>query len=192
MNALCALGLAMTDDVDNKDRTAELIHAMAALQGAPGRLQLVPGTPDGAAIYVDYAHTPDALANILEALRPHTAGRLLCLFGCGGDRDPGKRPIMGQIAARDADVVIVTDDNPRSEDPAKIRAAVMRGAGGKAQEIGGRREAIRKAVGELRHGDVLVLAGKGHERGQIFADHVEPFDDFEEAVNAIEGLKGAA
>ncbi len=182
MNALCALGMAQGAD----------LWDLSGLKGAPGRLQLVPGHARGAAVYVDYAHTPDALENILAALRPHTTGRLICLFGCGGDRDPGKRPIMGKIAATQSDLAIITDDNPRSENPEKIRSSIRQGAGPDAKEIGGRREAINWAVAQLKPGDVLVLAGKGHERGQIFADHVEPFDDVEEAKIAIEGLKGAA
>lgn len=185
MNALCALGLIMA-----VDRNDQYIAGLEQLQGAPGRLQLISGHPANAAVYVDYAHTPDALSNILGALRPHTAGRLICLFGCGGDRDPGKRPLMGQIAANDADLVIVTDDNPRSEDAAKIREAVAAGAGPDARMIAGRRAAIECAIEDLKEGDVLVLAGKGHEQGQIFADRVEPFDDVEEARQAIKRLTG--
>lgn len=185
MNALCALGLAMAID-----RNDDYITGLEKLQGAPGRLQLIAGHPAKAAVYVDYAHTPDALSNILGALRPHTQGRLICLFGCGGDRDPGKRPLMGQIAANDSDLVIVTDDNPRSEDAAKIRAAVAAGAGPDARLIAGRRAAIEWAIEDLKEGDVLVLAGKGHEQGQIFADRVEPFDDVEEARKVIQRLTG--
>ena len=185
MNALCALGLAMA-----ADRDGDYLTGLENLQGAPGRLQLVAGHPQGAAVYVDYAHTPDALSNILGALRPHTEGRLFCLFGCGGDRDPGKRPMMGKIVAEEADVVIITDDNPRSEDPAKIRAAIAAGAGSDALVIDGRRAAIEWAVKELKRGDVLVLAGKGHEQGQIFADRTEPFDDVEEARRAMNRLTG--
>jgi UDP-N-acetylmuramoyl-L-alanyl-D-glutamate--2,6-diaminopimelate ligase len=185
MNALCALGLVMAEAPEDTARTDRLMEALSRLQGAPGRLQLVPGHGAGGAVYVDYAHTPDALENVMAALRPHTAGRLFCLFGCGGDRDPGKRPLMGRIAATQADVAIVTDDNPRSEDAAKIRAAIMAGTEGKAQEIGDRRKAIIEAVGMLGPGDVLVIAGKGHEQGQIIGDRVEPFDDVAEATNAI-------
>lgn len=186
MNALCALGLAYAGTGGKQIR--ELAEALPNLSAPPGRLQPVTGHPAGASVYVDYAHTPDALENILRALRPFTKGRLVCLFGCGGDRDPKKRPLMGKIADTLADLVIVTDDNPRSEDPAKIRAAIM-GATTKAQEIGNRREAIRQAIRELKADDVLVIAGKGHERGQIFADRTEPFDDAEEAQKAIEELK---
>ncbi len=190
MNALCALGLVMAEAPDDVARNDKLIDALSRLQGAPGRLQLVPGHVAGGAVYVDYAHTPDALENVIAALRPHTAGKLYCLFGCGGDRDPGKRPIMGRIAAEQADVAIVTDDNPRTEDAAKIRAAVMDGTSGKAREIGDRRKAIHEIVSLLREGDVLVIAGKGHEQGQIIGDRVEPFDDVAEAANAIAHLKG--
>jgi len=184
MNALCALGMVLGQDSARQD---DAVAALATLQGAPGRLQLVPGHPKNAAVYVDYAHTPDALQNVLEALRPHTQNRLLCLVGCGGDRDPGKRPIMGKIAADLSDLAIITDDNPRTEDATKIRAAVMAGAPD-AKEIGGRREAIQWAVAQLQEGDVLVLAGKGHEQGQIIGTTIEPFDDLVEAKNAIESV----
>jgi UDP-N-acetylmuramoyl-L-alanyl-D-glutamate--2,6-diaminopimelate ligase len=133
---------------------------------------------------VDYAHKPDALDHALEALRPFVSGRLVCVFGCGGDRDRGKRPIMGQIAVRKADRVIVTDDNPRSENPAAIRADILAEAPG-AIEIGDRREAIARAVSDLRPGDVLVVAGKGHETGQIVGDRTLPFSDQDEIRAAI-------
>jgi len=187
MNALCALGLVIAEDRDDTPRTEKLVAALGQLEGAPGRLQLVEGHPQDAGIYVDYAHTPDALENVLKALRPHTQGRLICVFGCGGDRDTGKRPLMGKIASEHADLVIVTDDNPRSEDPAQIRREIMAGAKG-ASEIGGRREAIEIAAGQLQKGDVLLLAGKGHEQGQVFADHTEEFDDVQEVKKAIEAL----
>jgi len=183
MNALCALGLVLAGNDDDPVGTAALL---AELEGVPGRLQLVPGHPGGA-VYVDYAHTPDALENILNALRPHTKGRLICLIGCGGDRDSGKRPVMGRVASELADLAVITDDNPRSEDPAAIRAAMMEGAPG-ALEIAGRREAIMRAVAETKPGDVLVIAGKGHEQGQIIGDKVEPFDDVTEAKNAIDAI----
>jgi UDP-N-acetylmuramoyl-L-alanyl-D-glutamate--2,6-diaminopimelate ligase len=141
-----------------------------------GRLELVARLPNGAAIYVDYAHKPDALVAILEALRHHTAGKLVVVFGCGGDRDAGKRPLMGEIASRLADRVIVTDDNPRSEKPAAIRAAILARAP-HALEIGDRADAIVTAIRELDAGDVLVIAGKGHEQGQIIGRNVYPFDD---------------
>lgn len=184
MNTLCAAGLVMVGGVP----AAQIVPLLEKLKGAPGRLQRVDGHPAGAAIYVDYAHTPDALENILMALRPHTDGQLFCIIGCGGDRDPGKRPVMGKIADELADVAIITDDNPRSEDPAKIRAAVMKDTKC-AREIGGRRAAIETAIGELHAGDVLVIAGKGHEQGQIIGGRVEPFDDVVEARKAIEQLK---
>jgi UDP-N-acetylmuramoyl-L-alanyl-D-glutamate--2,6-diaminopimelate ligase len=183
MNALAALGLVLAE---LPERAGDLVQALGTLKGAPGRLQFVPGHKD-AAVYVDYAHTPDALENILKSLRPHTEGKLYCVVGCGGDRDPGKRPIMGRLAATLADVAVITDDNPRSEDPAKIRAAMMQDAPG-AQEIGDRRAAIGWAVAQLNKGDVLVIAGKGHEQGQIIAGRVEPFDDVEEAARAIRTL----
>ncbi len=136
-------------------------------------------------MFVDYAHKPDALEKALGALRPFVAGRLVVVFGCGGDRDPGKRPMMGEIASRAADVVIVTDDNPRSENPAAIRAAILAAAPG-AREIGDRAEAIRAGVALLEPGDALVIAGKGHETGQIVGERVLPFSDAEEARAALE------
>ena len=184
MNALCALGLVLAHDLDNKNLYME---ALEKLQGAPGRLQLVNGHPKGAAVYVDYAHTPDALKNVLKALRPHTQGRLVCVFGCGGDRDKAKRPVMGEVANTHADVVVVTDDNPRGENPADIRAQIM-AAVPDAQEIDDRREAIHKTIQTLDEGEVLVIAGKGHEQGQVFATHTDPFDDVEEAAKAIQSL----
>ena len=159
--------------------------ALAQLKGAKGRLELV-GENDGAPIFVDYAHKPDALAKALEALRPYASNRLTVVFGCGGDRDAGKRPMMGAIAVQLADRVIVTDDNPRSESPAAIRAAILKHAPG-AVEIGDRREAIRRSVAELRRGDVLLIAGKGHETGQIIGKQVLPFSDHEAVAAALEG-----
>jgi UDP-N-acetylmuramoyl-L-alanyl-D-glutamate--2,6-diaminopimelate ligase len=174
----------LSEGLENKDY---YVAALEKLHGAPGRLQNVAGHPRGAAVYVDYAHTPDALETVLKALRPHTQGRLVCLFGCGGNRDTGKRPIMGQIAVDLSDMVIVTDDNPRTERAEAIRSDVMEGAAG-AVEIEGRRTAIQHAVNLLQAGDVLVIAGKGHEQGQIFADHTEPFDDSEEATKAMQSI----
>lgn len=184
MNALCALGLVLAGDGD----TDTVVPMLSKLQGVPGRLQLVSGPDAPAAVYVDYAHKPAALEAVLNTLRPHTEGRLICLFGCGGNRDAGKREIMGRIATGLADKVIVTDDNPRNENPKSIRAAILSGAPD-AVEIGNRREAIQWAISELEKGDVLVIAGKGHEQGQIIGDHVEPFDDVEEAQEALENIK---
>jgi UDP-N-acetylmuramoyl-L-alanyl-D-glutamate--2,6-diaminopimelate ligase len=182
-NAACALGLAVATGAP----VAAAVAALAHLEGVPGRLQQVAMTTNGAAVYVDYAHTPDALQNVLAALRPHVSGRLVVVFGCGGDRDPGKRPQMGRIAALGADRVIVTDDNPRSEDPTAIRAAILAGCP-EARELGDRRQAIGLAVSELAAGDVLILAGKGHETGQIVKGRVLPFDDAEEARRAVGGM----
>ena len=179
-NALLAAALAMAlGDDDALDR-------LATLQGVRGRLELAAHLPNGAAIYVDYAHTPDALERLLTALRPHTTGRLHVVFGAGGDRDRGKRPLMGAAAARLADVAIVTDDNPRSEDPAAIRAAVLAACSG-GREIGDRERAIAVAIDGLAAGDVLAVAGKGHEQGQTIGDKVIPFDD----VSVVRKLVGA-
>jgi len=180
MNMLAAVGLAIGGGV----APFAALDAVANLEGVPGRLQLAGTTANGAAVYVDYAHKPDALATVLAALRPHVTGRLHVLFGCGGDRDVGKRPLMGKIAVERADRVIVTDDNPRSEDPAAIRKAVLTGAPG-AREIAPRDAAIRAAIEDLAAGDVLVIAGKGHERGQIIGDITLPFDDLEQAQMAL-------
>ena len=179
-NALVAAGLC----IGSGSEAAHVFRALENLQGAPGRLERI-GERNGAPVFVDYAHKPDALEKVLAALRPLATNRLIVVFGCGGDRDPGKRPIMGEIAARAADVVIVTDDNPRSEDPAKIRAAILAAAPG-AREIGDRAQAIREAVAMLDAGDVLVVAGKGHETGQIVGDRVLPFSDHD-AVRAALG-----
>jgi UDP-N-acetylmuramoyl-L-alanyl-D-glutamate--2,6-diaminopimelate ligase len=186
MNALCALGIVIAENPTNKKSVEEFVEGLSQLQGPPGRVQLVPGHKT-AAVYVDYAHTPDALKNVLEALRPHTDGKLVCVFGCGGDRDRSKRPQMGEIATQLADMVIVTDDNPRSENPAHIRADILKAAPN-ASEIADRRAAIQTAVKSLEKGDVLVIAGKGHEQGQIFADRTEPFDDVKESTKAIKEL----
>jgi UDP-N-acetylmuramoyl-L-alanyl-D-glutamate--2,6-diaminopimelate ligase len=180
-NALVAAGLAIATGSE----PAATFAALAQLKGAKGRLELV-GENNGAPIFVDYAHKPDALAKTLEALRPYTTARLVVVFGCGGDRDIGKRPMMGAIAARLADRVVVTDDNPRSEDPAAIRAAILEAAPG-AIEIGDRREAIRASIADLQRGDVLLIAGKGHETGQIVGKQVLPFSDHEEVAAALAG-----
>jgi UDP-N-acetylmuramoyl-L-alanyl-D-glutamate--2,6-diaminopimelate ligase len=161
------------------------------LEGAPGSLERV-GARHGAPVFVDYAHKPDALEKVLATLRPLTHGRLIVAFGCGGDRDRGKRPLMGEIAARGADIVIVTDDNPRSETPEAIRAAIIEGAKGAGavdlREIGDRRAAIAAAVKELRAGDALVVAGKGHETGQIIGDQTLPFSDHEAIAEALQEM----
>jgi UDP-N-acetylmuramoyl-L-alanyl-D-glutamate--2,6-diaminopimelate ligase len=157
--------------------------ALETLEGAPGRLERV-GERRGAPVFVDYAHKPDALEKTLAALRPFVPGRLIVVFGCGGDRDSGKRPIMGAIAARGADAAIVTDDNPRSENPAAIRAAILAAAPG-AREIADRAEAIRAAIAMLGPGDALVIAGKGHETGQIIGERTLPFSDAETARAAL-------
>ena len=176
--ALVAAGLCIATG----SPPAPVFAALAKLEGAPGRLERI-----GAQVFVDYAHKPDALEKALAALRPFVSGRLIVVFGCGGDRDVGKRPLMGEIAARAADVVIVTDDNPRSEKPAAIRAAILAAAPG-AREIGDRAEAIRAAVNMLQPGDAVVIAGKGHETGQIVGDSVLPFCDADEARAALEAL----
>ncbi len=169
----------------------KVFAALAHLKGAPGRMEKVAFAASGAPIYVDYAHTPDSLEKVLQALRPHTAGKLHVVFGCGGDRDKGKRPLMGQIASALADDVIVTDDNPRSENATTIRKEILAAAPG-AQEIGDRHEAIHAAIAALRHGDVLVIAGKGHETGQYVGNDVRPFSDREEAVKAALAMGGRA
>ncbi|MBB6223576.1 UDP-N-acetylmuramoyl-L-alanyl-D-glutamate--2,6-diaminopimelate ligase [Rhizobium leguminosarum] len=183
-NALVAAGLAMSTGVEPKVAMA----ALEKLVGASGRLELVGHTKDGALAYVDYAHKPDALENVLGSVRPFTTGRVVVVFGCGGDRDRGKRPIMGEIACRLADVVIVTDDNPRSEEPAAIRAEIMAAASG-ASEIADRAKAIREAVGMLRSGDTLIVAGKGHEEGQTIGSVTLPFSDHAEVRKALEELQ---
>ena len=155
------------------------------LKGAKGRLDLV-GERNGAPIFVDYAHKPDALAKALEALRPYAKRELVVVFGAGGDRDAGKRPLMGAIAAANADSVIVTDDNPRSENPAVDPRRDSEAAPGRAAEIGDRREAIRSAIASLKPGDVLLIAGKGHETGQIIGDRTLPFSDHEAVAAALE------
>ena len=180
MNALCALGLVTATGSD----ALCAADALGSLTGVRGRLERAAGLPNGAVVYVDYAHKPDALETVLNALRPHTTGKLAVVFGCGGDRDRGKRPIMGEIATRFADRVIVTDDNPRTEEPAAIRAEILAGAPG-AVEIGDRAEAIDAAVKDLEPGDVLIVAGKGHEQGQIVGTEVRPFDDAAVVRDAI-------
>jgi UDP-N-acetylmuramoyl-L-alanyl-D-glutamate--2,6-diaminopimelate ligase len=178
-NALVAAGLCIATGSD----AGAVFGALERLEGAPGRLERV-GERHGAPVFVDYAHKPDALDKALATLRPFVRDRLLVVFGCGGDRDAGKRPIMGKIATRSADVVIVTDDNPRSENPAAIRAAILAEAPG-AIEIGDRGLAIQTAIAMLRRGDALLIAGKGHETGQIVGDATLPFSDHEAARAAL-------
>ncbi|WP_322097195.1 UDP-N-acetylmuramoyl-L-alanyl-D-glutamate--2,6-diaminopimelate ligase [Pelagibius sp. Alg239-R121] len=182
-NLLAALGLVISGGI----AAEKAIAVIPSLSGVSGRVEYVGDSPKGGAIYVDYAHTPDALETVLTALRPHCDGRLWVVVGCGGDRDPGKRPMMGGIAERIADVAIITDDNPRSEDPASIRAAMMTAAPN-GREIGDRREAIFTAVRELAADDLLVIAGKGHESGQKVGDIVHPFDDRDVAREAIAAI----
>jgi UDP-N-acetylmuramoyl-L-alanyl-D-glutamate--2,6-diaminopimelate ligase len=178
-NALLAAGLAMALGRD------DALDRLSGLTGVRGRMEQAARLPNGAAVYVDYAHTPDALERLLTALRPHTAGRLHVVFGAGGDRDRGKRPLMGEAAARLADLAIVTDDNPRGEDPAAIRAAILAACPG-AREIGDRAQAIAAGLEALGPGDVLAVAGKGHEQGQTIGGEVVPFDD----VGVVRGLVG--
>ncbi|WP_420384010.1 UDP-N-acetylmuramoyl-L-alanyl-D-glutamate--2,6-diaminopimelate ligase [Novosphingobium sp.] len=176
-NALVAAGLVLATGGDG-DRTFE---ALARLQPVRGRLERAAINAAGAPVYVDYAHTPDALIAACDALRPHVKGRLILVFGAGGDRDTGKRAPMGAAAVAGADVVIVTDDNPRGEDPAAIRAEVMAGCNGEARDIADRRTAVTVAIAEAKAGDIVLIAGKGHEQGQIIgrgeATRVLPFDD---------------
>jgi len=178
-NAAVAAGLAIATGAD----AARVFASLEKLEGAKGRLELA-GQRNGAPIFIDYAHKPDALAKALVALRPYTTGKLVVVFGAGGDRDAGKRPIMGRIAQENADRVIVTDDNPRSENPVTIRAAILAAAPG-ATEIGDRAEAIRSSVRVLQKGDVLLIAGKGHETGQIVGDKVLPFSDHDAVAAAL-------
>ena len=167
----------------------DVVQAMGAIKPARGRMELAATRQNGAPVYVDYAHTPDAVATALQALRPHVMGRLVVVLGAGGDRDPSKRVHMGQAAARHADVVFITDDNPRSEDAASIRQMVMAGAPG-ASEVGDRAEAILRGVDALGPGDCLLIAGKGHETGQLVGDTLLPFDDVEQASIAVAALDG--
>jgi len=175
-NALTAAGLVYATGGE----IADIFTRLGRVQPVRGRLERAAISRAGAPIYVDYAHTPDGLKAAIQALRPHTAGRLIVMFGAGGDRDRGKRPLMGEVAARLADQVIVTDDNPRSENPAFIRSEVMAGAPD-ATEIDGRREAISAAIAAAGADDIVLLAGKGHEQGQIVGDRILPFDDVQVA-----------
>lgn len=183
-NVLCAMGLAIACG----GAPSTVLTAAGKVRGVRGRMELAARRANGARIYVDYSHTPDSLRHALLALRPYTPGRLGVVFGCGGDRDPGKRPQMGQEAAMLADFAIVTDDNPRSEDPAGIRRAALAACPG-AADIGDRAEAIRVGVSQLGAGDVLLVAGKGHEQGQIIGDVVRPFDDVEAVRQAVADME---
>jgi UDP-N-acetylmuramoyl-L-alanyl-D-glutamate--2,6-diaminopimelate ligase len=179
-NALVAAGLAIATG----GQAATVLPMLVSLQGARGRLDLAGTAPGGAPIFIDYAHTPDALAKALDALRPYVDNRLIVVFGCGGDRDKGKRPEMGAVAVAKADLAIVTDDNPRSENPAAIRQAILAAAPG-AVEIGDRAEAIVTGVAKLERGDVLLVAGKGHETGQTIGTTVTPFSDHDAVQAAL-------
>lgn len=185
LNALCAAGIAMAlgDDVH------AVLDGLTQLKGVHGRLELVGQTAAKAPVFVDYAHTPDGLNVLLRAARPHVRGKLIVVFGCGGDRDATKRPIMGDVARRLADEVIITDDNPRSEDPATIRAAIRKGAPD-ASEIGDRADAIIEGVRRLKAGDALLIAGKGHETGQIVKGVTIPFSDFDVSRAALKDVGG--
>jgi UDP-N-acetylmuramoyl-L-alanyl-D-glutamate--2,6-diaminopimelate ligase len=184
-NALIAAGLA----IGSGSPAEAVLGALPGLRTVRGRMERAATRANGAAVFVDYAHTPDALTTALKALRPHVMGRLIVVFGAGGDRDRGKRPMMGAAAAAAADVVYVTDDNPRTEDAAAIRAAVRAGAP-EANEVGDRAEAILTAVDALQPGDALLIAGKGHETGQIVGNDILPFDDIEQASVAVAALDG--
>lgn len=190
-NVLLAAGLVIAAGADAQDVFDTLPH----LTTVRGRMELAATRDNGAAVFVDYAHTPDAVATALKAMRPHVMGRIVAIVGAGGDRDVSKRPLMGAAATEHADVVIITDDNPRSEDPATIRAAVMAGALNgtgtpSVTEVGDRAEAILRGVDVLGPGDALLIAGKGHESGQTIGDVTLPFDDVEQASVAVAALEG--
>lgn len=180
-NALMAAGLAIVTAVSPD----KVFHSLETLQGAPGRLELVGKTENNAPVYIDYAHKPEALEQVLLSVRPFTQGRLILVFGCGGDRDQGKRPLMGKIAENRADIVIVTDDNPRTEMPERIRRDILQAAP-RAIEIADRGEAISHAVGLLKAGDTLIIAGKGHEDGQIIGEKTYPFSDRLKVIDALQ------
>lgn len=186
MNALTAAALVIASGSE-----AEAVFAaLPGLSTVRGRMQLAATRENGATVFVDYAHTPDAVETALKALRPHVMGHIVAIVGAGGDRDRTKRPLMGRAATEFADHVIVTDDNPRSEDPAAIRRAVLEGAGPEAVEVGDRAEAILRGVDMLGPGDALLVMGKGHERGQVIGTDVFPFDDAEQASIAVAALDG--
>ena len=179
-NAMCALGLVLASGADPK----AAVTALESLHGVSGRLEHVGDSAAGAPVYVDYAHTPDALETVLAALRPHAYGKLVVVFGCGGDRDKGKRRLMGEKAKEHADLVFVTDDNPRTEPAATIRREILQGCPD-ATEIGDRELAIQTAIAALNAGDVLLIAGKGHENGQIVGTNVIPFNDADVARDQL-------
>ncbi len=184
-NVAVAAGLAIAGG----EEAEQVFAVLPQLSGVRGRMQLAATRRNGAAVYVDYAHTPDALETALKALRPHVMGRIVVVFGAGGDRDTTKRPLMGAAARAHADVLYVTDDNPRSEEPSAIRAAIL-AACPEANEVGDRAEAILRGVDALQPGDALLVAGKGHEAGQVIKGHVYPFDDVEQASIAVAALDG--
>ena len=186
-NLMLAVGMVLALGAEAK----AVFSALKSVRPVRGRMELAAIRANGASVYVDYAHTPDAVSTALQALRPHVMGRLVVVLGAGGDRDPGKRVLMGQAAAAHADRVIVTDDNPRNEDPAAIRAMVLAGAG-EAEEVGDRAEAILYAVDGLQPGDCLLIAGKGHETGQIIGEDILPFDDVEQASISVSALEDVA
>ncbi len=185
-NVLAAAALVILTGADRQ----AVFDALPGLHTVRGRMELAATRANGATVFVDYAHKPGAVIAALQSLRPHVMGRIVVVIGAGGDRDKGKRPLMGQAAAKYADVVFVTDDNPRTEDPAAIRAEVMAGAGGDATEVGDRAEAILRGVDALQPGDALLIAGKGHETGQYIMGNVYPFDDAEQASIAVAALDG--
>jgi UDP-N-acetylmuramoyl-L-alanyl-D-glutamate--2,6-diaminopimelate ligase len=184
-NVMLAAALVIACGVE----AADVFDTIPHLTTVRGRMQLAATRDAGGAVFVDYAHTPDAVATALKAMRPHVMGRLVAIVGAGGDRDTTKRPLMGQAATAHADFVIVTDDNPRSENPATIRAAVLEGAPD-ALEVGDRAEAILRGIDMIGPGDALLVAGKGHESGQVVGDDVLPFDDVEQASMAVAALDG--
>ncbi len=185
MNVLTAAGLVIAAG----EEPEAVFSVLGKIEGVRGRMELASRRGNGAPIYVDYSHTPDSIETALKALRPHVLGRLIIVFGAGGDRDRGKRPLMGKAAQENADILIVTDDNPRSEDPAAIRKEVLAGCT-EATEVGDRAEAILRGVDMLQPGDALLIAGKGHETGQTVGDVVYPFDDVEQASVAVAALEG--
>ena len=184
-NVALAAGLV----IGGGEASGDVIATLSQLTGVRGRMQLAATRKNGASVFVDYAHTPDAIATALRALRPHVMGRVIVVFGAGGDRDTSKRPLMGEAARENADVLFITDDNPRSEDPALIRAAI-RAACPEANDVGDRAEAILRGVDALLPGDALLIAGKGHESGQIIKGDIYPFDDVEQASVAVAALDG--